>query len=97
MHHWWKAPQTMAAVHEIDPDASHASWMENFPWTRLPDVRLPADAKPMVEVSLEWTAADARAALGDGSFGGAYQRPDGDMQQLWDAAVGEVRALIEAL
>src|SRR5690242_11370729 len=26
VHHWWKAPQTMAAVHEIDPDASHASW-----------------------------------------------------------------------
>ncbi len=36
------------------------------------------------------------AALGDGSFGGAYQRPDGDMQQLWDAAVAEIRALLES-
>ena len=33
-HNWWNAPKTIAKVHEIDPVASHASWMESFPWTR---------------------------------------------------------------
>src|SRR4051794_1544285 len=34
-HNWWNAPRVWAKVQEIDPFASHASWMENFPWTRL--------------------------------------------------------------
>ena len=37
-HNWWNAPKTWAKVQEIDPVASHASWMENFPWTRLAGV-----------------------------------------------------------
>jgi creatinine amidohydrolase len=49
----------------------------------------------MVQVSPEWSPAEARAALGDGSFGGVYQRPDEDMAQLWEAAVVEIRALLE--
>ena len=92
-HDWWSSPVQRELITAMG-DGSHASWIENFPWTRLPDVELPAEAKPMVEVSPDWTAADARAALGDGSFGGAYQRPDGDMQQLWEAAVTEIRALL---
>jgi len=40
-HNWWNAPQTFAKVQEIDTVASHASWMENFPWTRLPGTILP--------------------------------------------------------
>ena len=42
LHDWWRAPLTAAAVRAIDPVASHASWMENFPWTRLPN-RPPQD------------------------------------------------------
>jgi creatinine amidohydrolase len=90
---WWSLVQRELIV--AMGDGSHASWMENFPWTRLPDVELPGEAKPMVEVSPAWTPAEARSAIGDGSFGGAYQRPDGDMQQLWDAAVTEIRTLLE--
>ena len=41
-HNWWNAPETFAKVQQIDPVASHASWMENFPWTRLAGG--PADA-----------------------------------------------------
>jgi creatinine amidohydrolase/Fe(II)-dependent formamide hydrolase-like protein len=33
-HNWWNAPKTWAKAVEIDPIASHASWLENFPWTR---------------------------------------------------------------
>ena len=96
-HDWWNAPRVWAKVQSIDPVASHASWMENFPWTRLEGVELPETAKPMVAVFPDWTPAQAREALGDGSFGGAYQRPDGDMQQLWSAAVAEIRALLDSL
>jgi len=46
LHNWWKAPRTMAVVLEIDPDASHASWMESFPWTRVAGVAMPQGKKP---------------------------------------------------
>jgi hypothetical protein len=36
-----------------------------------------------------------REALGDGSFGGLYQRPAEDENRLWDAAVHGIRARLE--
>ena len=44
-HNWYNAPETWAKVKAIDPVASHASWMENFPWTRLPGVIPPTGPK----------------------------------------------------
>ena len=96
-HNWWSAPATMAKVQAIDPVASHASWMENFPWTRLPGVVLPTEQKPMIDFErMRAMNPDAvREYLGDGNFGGYYERPDSDMQAIWDVAVAETRALIE--
>jgi creatinine amidohydrolase len=37
-----------------------------------------------------------RATLGDGTFGGGYERPDEEMLRLWEIAVGEVRERIES-
>jgi creatinine amidohydrolase len=95
-HNWWNAPRTWAKVQEIDPVASHASWMENFPWTRLADVALPDTQKPMTDV--DWlrqlSAAEVRAQIGDGNYGGRYQRSDAEMQAIWQVAVDETRALI---
>jgi creatinine amidohydrolase len=95
-HNWWNAPRTWAKVQEIDPVASHASWMENFPWTRLPGVAMPAERKPMMDharfMQLDTTAK--RAFLGDGNYGGLYQRSDVDMLALWKVAVDETQALI---
>lgn len=95
-HNWWNAPQTWAKVQEIDPEASHASWLENFPWTRLPDVRMPDTAKAMTDYDRfhALNPTQARAELGDGNMGGNYQRSDDDMLALWDVAVDETRALI---
>lgn len=96
-HNWWNAPETLARVQEIDPVASHASWMENFPWTRLPGVTAPSHRKPMVDLArlriLHPQAA--RDYLGDGNFGGHYQRSDEEMQSIWEVAVAETRALLE--
>jgi creatinine amidohydrolase len=95
-HNWWNAPRTWAKVQEIDPVASHASWMENFPWTRLADVVPPDTQKPMTDI--DWlrqlSATEVRAQLGDGNYGGRYQRSDAEMQAIWQVAVAETRALI---
>ncbi len=96
-HNWWSAPKVLAKVKQIDPVASHASWMENFPWTRLPGVASPTTQKPMID----WGAmsqrgpASVREQLGDGNFGGYYTRPDEDVLALWQVAVNETRELIE--
>jgi creatinine amidohydrolase len=96
-HNWWSAPATMAKVVEFDPVASHASWMENFPWTRLAGVTLPTQQKPMIDLArMRLMSPQAvRDYLGDGNFGGYYQRADEDMQAIWDVAVKETRELLE--
>ncbi|HET7585187.1 MAG TPA: creatininase family protein [Gemmatimonadaceae bacterium] len=95
-HNWWNAPRTWAKVMETDPVASHASWMENFPWTRLPGVEVPAEQRAMVELS-RVRALDPdslRRYLGDGNYGGVYQRSDAEMLAIWAVAVDETRALL---
>ncbi len=96
-HDWWKAPETLACIQSIDPVASHASWMENFPWTRLPGRTLPSEQKPFVpfERLRDRNAAAVRELIGDGNYGGVYQKPDADIERLWSVAVAETRALLE--
>jgi creatinine amidohydrolase len=95
-HNWWSGPRTRAVVDSIDREASHASWMENFPWTRLEGVVQPDERKPMADISTmrESDPADVRELLGDGSLGGLYVRPDDDVLRVWQAGVEEVRALL---
>ena len=96
-HNWWNASQTWAKVQAIDPVASHGSWMENFPWTRLPGVTVPETPRPMVDMA-RVRALDPVALkqyLGDGNFGGYYERPDDEVLALWQVAVDETRALLD--
>jgi creatinine amidohydrolase len=96
-HNWWNAPKTAAAVEAIDREASHASWMENFAWTRLAGVSVPDSRKPMIDIGRMrlMDAAAVRAYLGDGNFGGAYQKSDEQMLSVWRAGVEETRAALE--
>ena len=96
-HNWYNAPETWKKVQEIDPAASHASWMENFPWTRLADAAAPAGAKDMVDIPrmMLMNPAQIRAYIGDGNMGGVYQKPDDEMMALWQTAVEETRALLD--
>jgi creatinine amidohydrolase len=95
-HNWWNAPRTWAKVQAIDPVASHGSWMENFPWTRLPDVKLPATQRPMADMEKLrlLDPAALKDLLGDGNYGGRYQRSDDEVLALWQTAVEETRALL---
>lgn len=90
---WDGRPDELAE--SIDKEFDHASWSENFPWTRLegvpsPEGRKPAFTRPAVNTNEGW-----REALGDGSFGGPYQLADEDVLRVWDAAVVELRARLE--
>ena len=95
-HDWWSAPQTMAHVRRVDSIASHASWMENFPWTRLPGVALPTHQKPMLSLQhfARLDPVAKKELLGDGNYGGFYQRSDTEMLAIWQTAVAETRKII---
>jgi creatinine amidohydrolase len=95
-HSWYNAPQTAAAADQFERDQMHGGWVENFPWTRLPGVELPTERAPVVSRELTGLlgAAEVRAAAPDGMMGGAYARPDQDMQVVWDTGVAEVRELL---
>ena len=96
LHNWWNAPRVWARVQEIDKNASHASWMESFTFTRVAGVTPPENPKPMLDLTrLQGLDPEAvRRLIGDGSFGGRYQRPDAEMDALWKEAVEETRELI---
>lgn len=96
-HNWWNAPKTWAKVQSIDSSGSHANWMENFPWTRLPNIAMPSGAKTPVDFPLMRASPPegVRNLLGDGSFGGVYQKDDATMLAIWEAGVAEVRDALE--
>jgi creatinine amidohydrolase len=96
-HNWWNAPATWALIQSIDTTGSHANWMENFSWTRLAHAPAPEGQKPPVDMTRMKACAPAqvRDLLGDGSFGGPWQRPDEDMHAIWETGVAETRAVLE--
>jgi creatinine amidohydrolase len=96
-YNWWAAPRTLGFVREHDPQASHASWMENFALTRLRGVELPPGPKALVDygrMALMDPAAKRRY-LGDGVYGGHYQLPGAVTDALWEIAVRETREAME--
>jgi creatinine amidohydrolase len=94
---WWKAPRTQAKIQGVDPVALHGSWMENFPWTRLEGVELPGGRKVPIDPTLktELDPREFKGAVGDGNYGGAYQRGDDEMLAIWEVAVDELGEMVE--
>jgi len=92
---WWQLPevQAVAARHELIAD--HANWLENFPFTRVTAV--PAETKPRVNPPVGRGAADIRAMLGDGSYGGPYQVSDEIMAEVLGAATQVTVARLRSL
>jgi len=96
-HPWWAGPKFTEALNRIDPVGSHASWIENFPWTRLASAPAPDGQKTLVNHD-ELDALnpqDSRMVLGDGNFGGAWQKPDEVMLGAWQIGVEETREMLE--
>jgi creatinine amidohydrolase len=97
-HSWFNGPKVLEVALAIDPEYSHANWGENFPWTRLEGVELPSEPKPMLDEAAYRVASPERVRelIGDGSFGGLYERSDEEMLRIWQAGVEEVRELLES-
>ena len=96
-HNWYNAPKTWQQVLATDPLCSHASWMENFPWTRLAGIDLPTEQKPLTDLDtlMRLTPQQTREQLVDGNMGGYYQRSDQEMLAIWRVAVDETLALLQ--
>jgi len=96
-HDWFGAPETNGVARALDPEASHASWMESFAWTRIEGANPPQGHKHPVDLALryELSPQELRARIGDGVMGGDYARSDDDLQKLWTTAVAETRREIE--
>ena len=97
VHNWWNAPDTLKAVQAIDPVGSHGSWMENFPWNRV--AQAPSESKAPVDLDLLRTLSPrgVKELVGDGNYGGAYEKPDERMMELWRAGVEETRRVIDGV
>ena len=94
-HDWWRGPRVWALVQELDLGASHASWMESFPWTRVAGVELPEGRKEPLAGPLATEPRAFRAAAGDGCFGGRYRASEEDERRIWQAGVEETRELLD--
>lgn len=97
IHNWWKAPRTVEKLVEIDAVGSHASWAENFPWTRVSESEPSAEPSPLVDRvrMASMTPREVRAYLGSGNMGGRAQRPDEEVLTLWATGVEETREQLE--
>jgi creatinine amidohydrolase len=96
-HNWYNAPKTAATARAIDPVASHGSWMENFPWNRV--APSPEGQKTLVDTARlsSLSPNQVKELLGDGNYGGMYQKPDEESLRLWQAGVEETRSVLESL
>jgi creatinine amidohydrolase len=97
VHNWWNAPETAKAAQSVDHIGSHGSWLENFPWNRVAPA--PLETKTPVDVDLLRTLPppQVRALVGDGNYGGAYEKPDAQMMVVWQAGVEETRRAIDGI
>lgn len=97
-HNWWNAPKTAAAGDRFDTEQFHAGWVESFPWTRVGGADTPAKPAPVIPRDRlnNLTPREIRELAPDGNLGGAYQRSDEDMNEVWAAGVAEVRELLES-
>jgi creatinine amidohydrolase len=81
----------------VDPIGSHASWFENFPFTRIDDVTYPDNQKIIPDRTnmARLVGEKLKEFLGDGNMGGVYEHSDDEMASIWKTAVAETRDMME--
>lgn len=98
LHNWWAAPQTWERVQTVEKGSSHASWMENFPWTEVAGVAYEMqNSKPPLDLEIlrQKGPQAVRAFVKDGNFGGMEKRDSALMEEIWEIAVKETRDILE--
>jgi len=94
-YNWWESTTATAFADRHGLRIDHANWGENFPFNRVTEA--PSIIKEAVNTDLIDQGHSIKAAIGDGSFGGAYQVDDEIMYMLFDEVVDEATNLIQAL
>jgi creatinine amidohydrolase len=92
---WWTHPDVVKVGEAFGLKQSHANWSESFSFTRIGP--FPSDEKTTPAISRTASAAEVRAKLGDGSYGGAYSASDEAMAAFFQAAVDAMVAALAAL
>ena len=94
---WWRGERFLEAAKKVDPLGSHASWFENFPWTRIEGVKYPDTQKIIPDRTnmARLVGERLKEFLGDGNMGGVYEHSDQDMALIWEAAVAETREMMQ--
>ncbi len=90
---WWLSPSVEKFAQEHNLTTAHASWMENFTFTRIGQA--PVGEKPAVMEHGILGMKETRMLAGDGSFGGVYQVDDAVMQALFDLCLSETLELLK--
>ena len=91
---WWTT-QTLADIaHKYGLDTQHANWEEAFAFTKVAE--LPETDKPIPDPGDDiLNKSKTREVYGDGVFGGAYAVDDAVMQEVFDACLADVVALLD--
>jgi creatinine amidohydrolase len=85
---WWTSPsvEIVAVKHEIKP--YHASWLEDFSFTRVSE--LPEGNKNPPHYIGMLNAEEMREVMGDGVFGGPYKVDPAIMEEIFAASLQDV-------
>jgi len=89
---WWTSHSVseVAQRHQLKP--AHASWLEAFSFVQVSE--MPSGSKTPPHVPGLLGAAEARQVYGDGNFGGPYQVSEDIMQDVFEAALQDILALL---
>jgi creatinine amidohydrolase len=90
---WWLSPVVDQVAEKHGLQKSHANWLEAFDFTTV--VELPEEEKSMLERPPAMAAKKLRRFYGDGSFGGAYRAGEEVMDEMFNACLEEVLALLD--
>jgi creatinine amidohydrolase len=91
---WWMSHsvEEVALRHALKP--AHANWLEAFPFTTVADLPEGEKVPPRVPSDI-LDAKTARAAYGDGSFGGRYQVAPEIMQEMFEACLADIIQILK--
>lgn len=97
LHNWWSSPLVSNKVQSFSKTASHASWMENFPWTRVANTIASDESKDMVDLKklIQVGSNTVKKIVQEGNYGGSFTRSDEDMLAVWDVAIDETIELLQ--
>ncbi len=90
---WWSSHSVEAVARKYELKSYHASWIEAFNFTRVAE--LPDGEKTPPHIPGLLGAEEARQVYGDGVFGGPYHVDDVIMDEIFNAALGDVIHMLD--